>query len=95
MKIDKFSKDELNYIKELSLKQSTSRKVYFYICALFAPIIFAIYGFVNQDIVAMLIAFFALIIFILWFLTQSFSAEKLLNSICEKIVKDLDHQSSE
>ena len=89
MKIDTFTKDELNYIKELSLKQSTSRKVYFYICALFAPIAFATFGFVNEDIVAMLIAFIALILFVLWFLTQSFKAEKLLNNICEKIIKNL------
>ncbi len=95
MKSDAFTQEEINYIKELSLKQSTFKQVYFYGCVLTPPIAFAVYGFIKSDVFAMLIAFLGLIVFVAWFLSQSLGAVKILNSICQKIVQNLEASSSD
>ncbi|GHA03225.1 hypothetical protein GCM10008090_10270 [Arenicella chitinivorans] len=95
MKSDSFTEEELNYIKELSLQQSTLKQVYFYACVLIAPLAFAIYGFINSDVLAMLIAFLGLMVFVAWFLSQSLSGGRLLNVICQKIVQNLESSSNE
>lgn len=90
MKTDTFTEEEIRYLKEFSLKQSGAQKLYFYICILLAPLGFAVYGFAKEDVLAMLIAFSAIIIVLIWFLSLSFKGEKILNSVCEKIIEDLE-----
>lgn len=82
-----FTKEELNLIKRYSVKQTLLESLLFYICVLVAPTGFALYGTLNKDPVAMLVAFLGLLAFVIWFVFSSLKYEKMLNNICMKILE--------
>jgi len=83
-----FTEEELNLIKYYSVRQPVSRSVIFFVCVLAAPIGFAFFGVLNKDVIAMLVAFSGLLVFVIWYLGASMKNEKALNQVFNKILKN-------
>jgi hypothetical protein len=58
----------------------------FYASVLFAPIAFAIYGFMKQDPNAVSAAFLGLLVIFLWVISYRVRDGKLLRSICTRLL---------
>lgn len=84
----KFSKEELQFIRQYSVHQPLSKSLIFFVCVLFAPVGFALYGALNNDSTAMFVAFMGLLVFIIWYIATSMKSEKTLNSLCEKLLQN-------
>jgi drug/metabolite transporter (DMT)-like permease len=80
-----FTAEEWHIINRLSGEQGRSYTS-FVIAALAAPVLFAIYGAVRRDFLAVLIAFFGVLLVFGWFLGASRKSSLLLRSICSKLV---------
>jgi len=85
-----FTEKEYQLVKSYSVKHSAFSSVLFFICVLCAPVAFAVYGFLNEDSVALLVAFGGLLVFVIWLISTIISSANILNSACEKIIKLVD-----
>jgi len=87
-----FTEKEYQLVKSYTVKNSTFSHVVSYGCVLFTPVVFAVYGFLNEDSVAMFVAFGGLLIFVIWLLSTIVSSANTINSACEKIIKLVDSE---
>jgi len=90
-----FTQKEFELIKNYSLRQSKLQIFSFYFFILLTPLIFATYGLVNRDPIAVFVAFGGLLIFIIWLVLSLMKNEELLNSVCEKILEQEILKSNE
>jgi len=81
-----FTPEEMRLIHRYSADRGRFSRVSFYCAALFAPVLFAIYGTLQRDFVALLIAFLGLIAFVLWMLTADVRSGDLIRSVCRKLI---------
>jgi hypothetical protein len=58
----------------------------FYASILFAPVTFAIYGFIKQDPNAIIAAFLGLLVIFLWVIYHRARDVELLRSICARLL---------
>ena len=83
----KFNDKELELIKTYSVQQSLASNVLFYFCVLFAPMSFAIYGLIKNDVIALCVAFLGLLIFVFWLISRSLKGASTFTSACQKIIE--------
>jgi len=80
-----FTPEERQLMQRIVADGSTSY-ISFYASILFAPIVFAIYGFIKQDPNAIIAAFLGLLIIFLWVISYRARDGKLLRSIFARLL---------
>jgi len=80
-----FTPEERQLMHRIVADESTSY-MSFYASILFAPIVFAVYGFIKQDPNAIIAAFLGLLIIFLWVISYRARYGKLLRSICARLL---------
>lgn len=83
---EEFTPEEWKLIRHSAADRGSFSHASFFAAALFAPIVFAIYGTVQRDFVAILVAFLGLLLLLGWFVVAAFRNSKLLASICSKLI---------
>jgi len=80
-----FTPEERQLMQQIVADGSTSY-VSFYASILFAPVVFAIYGFIKQDPNAIIAAFLGLLFIFLWVISHRTRDGKLLRSIFARVL---------
>ncbi len=80
-----FTPEERQLMQRISAA-GDMRYLSFYASVLFAPIVFAIYGFMKQDPSAISAAFLGLLVIFLWVIYYRARDAKLLSSICARVL---------
>lgn len=81
-----FSPDEQALIAHLARPESALQQWGFYVATLVPIAAFAGYGLVRGDMIALGMAFFALLGFLLWYLSASHRSGRILGSVCRKLM---------
>lgn len=87
MKTSSFTEEELALIKQYAANSSALSNLGFYSSVIFAPIAFAIYGYLKEDTLAVSVAFIGLLAFVIWMVVSTLSAGRILGGVCEKLIK--------
>lgn len=85
-----FTPDERSLISYLAQQESALHRWGFYLAALGPIFAFGGYGLLRQDLVALGMAFFALLGFLIWHVSASRRYSHLLESICRKLEQSCD-----
>ena len=80
-----FNSEERQLLQRIAAA-GNARYVFSYASLLFAPIVFAIYGFVKHDPSAIIAAFLGLLVIFLWVISYNTRNAKLLSSICARLL---------
>lgn len=82
-----FNTKEKELLYYYAQKRSAAKIWSFYFCVLFAPVLFAIYGTVNRDFVAVLVAFLGVLVAFVWQLRSGVEETKALHGIANKLIE--------
>ena len=89
----KFSPDELALLAQHANSSLTVRHIGFYVSWIAPIVMFGLYGFWQQDFVAVTVALLGALGYIFWITTSQSTSSKLFQSIAKKIVLELQIDS--
>jgi hypothetical protein len=82
-----FTPDEKHYIAYFARVEKLLYRLGFYAAWLTPIFAFGAYGLLDQDFVALGMAFFALFSFMLWLITAASRSRRMISSICSKLAE--------
>jgi hypothetical protein len=81
-----FSTEEVQLIRHGARQRGNSDYLWFAVCVLAGPLFMALYGIVSRDYLAVAVAFFALLILVLWHISRQLKESVHYRSLCQKLV---------
>ena len=79
------SADEENLVR-IFARERNSERLWFYVAALFAPLLMGIYGFAQRDWMALAVAFFGLFGMVAWSIHREARYVSHFRGICAKVL---------
>ena len=78
--------EEENLLRLMATERGNLDRLWFYVAVLLAPVAMAVYGFVQRDYIALAVAFFGLLVLVVWSITRELKHAAHFRTIAEKLI---------